>query len=75
MSAITSSRTINVSNPAEDTAAAVSCPEIAEAMESPARTSMITNRIIIPRGVFMMFMIVPVVPDAPLPNVLLPSYG
>lgn len=73
---ITTRSTINVNSPALETAAAVSCPEIAEATESPARTSIIMNKTMMPRGVLMMLMIEPVAelgPDPPLPNVNQPS--
>jgi len=45
--------------PADDTAAAVSSPDIAEAIVSPARTNMMTKSTMIPRGVLIMLMIVP----------------
>lgn len=38
-------------NPADETAAAVSSPDIAEAIASPERTSMMMKRIMIPNGV------------------------
>lgn len=54
---MTTRSTINVKSPALETAAAVSCPEIAEAMLSPAKTSMTMKRTMIPKGVLIMPMI------------------
>lgn len=63
----TTRSTTTTSNPAELTAAAVKAPEIAEAILKPARTSMIMNRIIIPRGVLIMSIMLEVVlPDGNL---------
>lgn len=60
---MTTKSTITTNRPAELTAAAVSSPEIAEAILKPERTSMIMNRTIMPRGVLIMLRIVP--PEAP----------
>jgi len=57
--AITVSKTMTTKRPADETAAAVSSPEIAEAMLSPARTSMMMNSTMMPRGVLIMLIIVP----------------
>lgn len=48
-----------MSNPADPTAAAVSSPEMAEAIVKPERTSMMMKSMIIPRGVLIMLIIVP----------------
>ena len=48
-----------INRPEAPTAAAVSSPDIDEAIVNPARTSMIINRIMIPSGVLIMLMIEP----------------
>jgi hypothetical protein len=48
---------MTTNRPADETAAAVSSPDIAEATESPAITNMIINRTTIPKGVLIMPMI------------------
>jgi hypothetical protein len=55
----TTSSTTTTSNPAEETAAAVREPEIADATLRPASTIMTMSRIMIPNGVFMMSMMDP----------------
>lgn len=59
-----------VSKPAALTAAAVKLPEIADAIDNPARTSMIIRSITTPNGVLMTSMIEP---DIESGNVYLPS--
>lgn len=56
---------MTTNRPALETAAAVSSPEIAEAIVSPESTSMMMNRTMMPSGVRIMPMMVPE-PD-PLP--------
>lgn len=68
---ITTRSTITTRSPADETAAAVSSPEIAVAIVSPESTSMMMNSTMIPSGVRMMLMIVP--PPAPLPLGMLPT--
>ena len=58
--AMTTKSTITTRKPAEETAAAVSSPDIAEATESPANTRRMMKRITIPRGVLITPMIEPV---------------
>lgn len=65
--------TMSTSNPAEETAAAVSSPEMAEATVNPDSTSMMMKSTIIPNGVFIMLMIVPVADPPPLGNFHLSS--
>ena len=67
IAAITTSKTMTTSKPADETAAAVSSPEIEAAIVMPDRTSMIMKRIIIPRGVRMMLMMLP--PPLPFPMI------
>jgi len=57
---MTTKSTITTRKPAEETAAAVSSPDIAEATESPANTRRMMKRITIPRGVLITPMIEPV---------------
>ena len=56
---ITTSNTMTTKSPAEETAAAVSSPDIAAATVSPERTNMIMKRTMIPKGVRMMPIIEP----------------
>ena len=57
---MTTKSTITTRNPAEETAAAVSSPDIADATLSPAKTRRMMKRITIPRGVRITPMIEPV---------------
>lgn len=54
-------------SPAAETAAAVSAPLIALAMVKPESTSMMMNRMMMPRGVRIMLIMLPVELE-PLPN-------
>lgn len=56
---ITTSKTMTTRSPADETAAAVSSPDMAEATVSPARTNMMMKSTMIPRGVLIMLIIVP----------------
>ena len=59
-SALTTTKSTTIINrPEAPTAAAVSSPEIDDAIVSPARTNMIIRSIITPRGVLIMLMIEP----------------
>lgn len=57
--AMTVSKTMTTRRPADETAAAVSSPDMAEAMLRPARTNMMMKSTMIPRGVLIVFIIVP----------------
>lgn len=54
-------RMITTNKPADETAAVVKAPEMAAATVRVASTRIMIKRITIASGVFMMFMIVPVV--------------
>lgn len=74
MTLITTSNTTIVRNPAAETAAAVKAPEIADAIDRVAKTSMIMRSITTPRGVLTTSIIEPERPELPpLGNVYLPS--
>jgi len=61
-----------VSKPALETAAAVNCPDMADAIVSPAITSMMIRSTIMPNGVLIMPMIEPAA-DPPLGDNYIPS--
>ena len=56
---ITTRSTMTTKRPAEETAAAVSCPDMAVAIANPERINMMINRRTIPNGVRMTLMIEP----------------